>query len=99
MVTTLWSGWPLSTTDFSISVAVGHACTQAPHETHSEDRKSTLPGEIWESKPRPSKRERERTLRLFAGAHAARTNDAFAGIEGEVRIGFVLLGVEVIFPS
>src|ERR1700744_3028272 len=41
-------------TDFSVSVAVGHACTQAPQETHSEPRKlSLMPGETRLSKPRP----------------------------------------------
>ena len=42
-------------TVFSISVAVGQACTQAPQETHSESRKSSfLPAETCEAKPRPS---------------------------------------------
>jgi hypothetical protein len=39
VVTTLRSGWPCATTDFSISAAVGQACTQAPQDTHSESRK------------------------------------------------------------
>src|SRR3546814_2149818 len=40
-------------TDFSVSVAVGQACTQAPQETHSEARKSSaMPGDTLESKPR-----------------------------------------------
>ena len=47
------SGTPCSITDFSISVAVGQACTQAPQETHSEDMKSAAPVAICESKPRP----------------------------------------------
>src|ERR1700753_1893065 len=48
------SAWPISTTDFSIRVAVGHACTQAPQETHSLVRNgSFMPGETLESKPRP----------------------------------------------
>ena len=47
------SGVPFSMTGFSLSVAVGQACTQAPQETHSEDRKSTPPVETLESKPRP----------------------------------------------
>ena len=47
------SGVPFSMTLFSLSVAVGQACTQAPQETHSDDRKSTPPGETFESKPRP----------------------------------------------
>ena len=54
MVTTARSGVPTSTTFFSINVAVGQACTQAPQETHSEDRKSWFcDGETLESKPRP----------------------------------------------
>ena len=54
MVTTECSGWPISISDFSLSVAVGHACTQAPHETHSLSRKlSAMPGETRLSKPRP----------------------------------------------
>ncbi len=48
-------GTPCSTTDFSIKVAVGHACTQAPQETHSELKKSSpyMPAETRESKPLP----------------------------------------------
>ncbi len=45
---------PCSISEFSVSVAVGHACTQAPHDTHSESRN----GWFWlaltfDSKPRP----------------------------------------------
>src|SRR5262245_23690366 len=40
--------------DFSLSVAVGHACTQAPHDTHSLARKfSSIPGDTRLLKPRP----------------------------------------------
>jgi len=54
-VTTECSAWPISMTDFSVSVAVGQACTQAPHETHSESRNgSIMPGDTRLSKPRPS---------------------------------------------
>ena len=74
---------------FSLSVAVGQACTQAPQETHSDDRKSTPPGETFESKPRPEDGQRERALHLLAGAHAARADDAFRGFEGEIGIGRV----------
>ena len=43
-----------STTDFSTRVAVGQACTQAPHDTHSESRKSSsMPADTWLSNPRP----------------------------------------------
>jgi len=55
VVTTECSGWPISMTDFSVSVAVGQACTQAPQDTHSEPRKlSPMPGETRLSKPRPA---------------------------------------------
>ena len=47
-------GMPSWMSDFSSSAEVGQAWTQAPHETHSEVRKSVPPGEIRESKPRPS---------------------------------------------
>src|SRR5215469_6695422 len=51
----LCSAWPFSITDFSIKVAVGQACTHAPHETHSDSMNGPFcPGEITESKPRPS---------------------------------------------
>src|SRR5215468_38619 len=55
VVTTECSGVPISMTDFSLSVAVGQACTQAPQDTHSEPRKdSSMPGETTEPKPRPA---------------------------------------------
>src|SRR5580700_9333603 len=54
VVTAECSGWPISMTDFSVSVAVGQACTQAPQDTHSEPRKlSLMPGETRLSNPRP----------------------------------------------
>ena len=52
-MTTERVGIPSETTDFSVRASVGQACTQAPHETHSDDRKSVPPGVIRESKPRP----------------------------------------------
>src|SRR6202012_4846619 len=36
VVTTECSDWPSMITDFSCRVAVGHAATHAPHDTHSE---------------------------------------------------------------
>src|ERR1700742_4032670 len=55
VVTTECSGCPISTTDFSIKVAVGQACTQAPQDTHSLVRNgSSIPAAIFEAKPRPS---------------------------------------------
>ena len=54
VVMTALSGWPCSMTDFSISVAVGQALTQAPQETHSESMKASFWLAITsESKPRP----------------------------------------------
>src|SRR5262245_35508680 len=53
VVSTTSSGWPCSTIDFSISVAVGQACTHAPHDTHSLSRKFVGPAAILLSKPRP----------------------------------------------
>ncbi len=48
-------GIPSSITDFSCSVAVGQACTQAPHETQSDSMNETpAPAATLESKPRPS---------------------------------------------
>ena len=45
----------MSMTDFSVRVAVGQACTHAPHETHSALRNSSsIPGDTTESKPRPA---------------------------------------------
>ena len=54
MVSTERVGMPSWTTECSCSADVGQACTQAPHETHSEERKSVPPALIFESKPRPS---------------------------------------------
>ena len=56
VVTTERSGVPISTSAFSVSVAVGQAWTQAPQETHSEERKSStgVPAETFEPKPRLS---------------------------------------------
>jgi hypothetical protein len=54
VVSTVRVGMPSATTLFSSRAEVGHAWTQAPQETHSEERKSVPPGEIVESKPRPS---------------------------------------------
>ncbi len=96
MVTTECSGWPVSTTLFSISVAVGQACTQAPQETHSEPRKSVPPGDTALSKPRAEDGQREGALHLLAGPHAARADDALGGIEREIGVGQVLLGVEMV---
>lgn len=50
----LCSAWPSQITDFSCSVAVGQACTQAPQLTHSDSMKGwSWPGDTRDSKPRP----------------------------------------------
>ncbi len=55
MVSTVRVGMPSSMTVFSCRVEVGHACTQAPQDTHSESMKdSPAPADTFESKPRPS---------------------------------------------
>src|SRR3989442_4271329 len=54
VVTTLCSPWPFSKTDFSINVAVGQACTQAPQDTHSESRNCSPPADTFDPNPRPS---------------------------------------------
>ena len=55
VVTTECSGLPMVITDFSFSVAVGQACTQAPQLTHSESMNaSCADAETRASKPRPS---------------------------------------------
>ena len=79
---------PCSTSDFSTSVAVGQACTQAPQETQSEAKKSSvrMPGETRLSKPRPwmvsakvpctssqARTQREQTMH-------------FDGVELEIRV-------------
>ena len=55
MVFTDRVGTPRSMTVFSCSVEVGHACTHAPHETHSESMKRLARARrtTRESKPRP----------------------------------------------
>src|ERR1700722_10318200 len=54
VVVTLCSACPFSMSDFSESVAVGQACTQAPQDTHSESMKdSSWLAATLESKPRP----------------------------------------------
>src|SRR3954469_12944452 len=48
-------GMPSSMTERSCRVAVGQACTHAPHDTHSESMNdSPAPADTFESKPRPS---------------------------------------------
>jgi len=81
VVTTARSGLPISVTAFSISADVGQAWTQAPHDTHSDERKSSdfTPAEICEPKPRLStvsarvpctssqaRTQREQTMHLVA---------------------------------
>ena len=54
MVSTVRVGMPRLITDFSSSVAVGQAWTQAPHETHSLSMNDVPPGLTLDSKPRPT---------------------------------------------
>jgi hypothetical protein len=82
VVSTACSGSPSSSTLFSISDPVGHACTQAPQETHSDVRNgSSALATIRESKPRPrtvsanvpcisaqARTQREQTMH-FAGSY------------------------------
>ncbi len=69
---------PSSMTDFSVRASVGQACTQAPQETHSEERKSVPPGEIRESKPRPSTvSAKVPWMSLQARTHREQTMQAF----------------------
>ena len=86
-------------TDFSSSVAVGHACTQAPQETHSEPRKFVGPRHDLRAEAAPCDREGEGALDLLAGPHAARADDALGAVEGEVGIALVLRDVEVVLPG
>ena len=54
VVSTSCVGSPVWMMDFSCSVAVGQACTQAPQLTHSEPRNgSSWPGDTRDAKPRP----------------------------------------------
>src|SRR5690606_23551238 len=55
VVTTACSACPISITDFSMSVDVGQACTQAPQDTQSLDMKSSSwPAATRELNPRPA---------------------------------------------
>src|SRR5882724_2811782 len=80
VVTKLCSAWPFSIKEFSDSVAVGQACTQAPQETHSESMKGTSwLADTVDSKPRfwmvsanvpccssQARTQREQTMHLLA---------------------------------
>ncbi len=75
MVLTLRVGTPRSITVFSWSVAVGHAWTQAPHDTHSLSKNGTPSlADTFDPKPRPAMvnanvpctSEQARTHRLHA---------------------------------
>src|SRR5205085_9136000 len=55
VVVALRVGWPSAITLFSSSAPVGHDCTQAPHETHSDPTNgSSWLAAIREASPRPS---------------------------------------------
>ncbi|OIQ88747.1 hypothetical protein GALL_293520 [mine drainage metagenome] len=54
-MSTVRSGAPSAMTVFSASADVGQACTQAPHDTHSDCMKvSPADAETFELKPRPA---------------------------------------------
>ena len=54
VVVMLCSAWPSQMMDFSVSVAVGQASTQAPHDTHSDSMNGwSWPADTRASKPRP----------------------------------------------
>src|SRR3954471_2104044 len=54
VATVVW-GRPAVSTLFSMSAPVGHASTQAPHETHSDSRNdAACEADTRESSPRPS---------------------------------------------
>jgi len=54
VVMALLVAWPCASSAFSINAPVGHACTQAPHETHSESRNgSSWLATIFDAKARP----------------------------------------------
>ena len=85
------SAWPISMTDFSMSVAVGQAWTQAPQDTHSEFEEGLrLPRRNPALEAAPVDRQREGALHFLAGANAAVAHDAFRRIEAEIGVGFVL---------
>ena len=85
------SGWPISMTDFSISVAVGQACTQAPQETHSESMKASgMARRDAAVEAAAIDRQRECALHFLAGAHAAIADDALRRIVGEIGVRLVL---------
>ena len=91
MVIAECSGWPISITDFSESVAVGQACTQAPQETHSESQECFVhAGGHAAVEAAAGDRQREGALHLLAGAHAAIADDALRRIVGEIGVRLVL---------
>jgi hypothetical protein len=82
--------WPSWITDVSVSVAVGQACTQAPHDTQSDSMNGWLVPAHTRLEAAAADRQRERALRLLAGAHAAVADDALGRVVREVRVRFVL---------
>src|ERR1700730_500691 len=80
VVMMLCSAWPISITLFSVRVAVGQACTQAPQDTHSDSMKGTYwLADTVDSKPRfwmvsakvpccssQARTQREQTMHLLA---------------------------------
>ena len=92
-MTTERVGIPSETTDFSVRASVGQACTQAPHETHSERQEVGAAGGDPRVEAAPLDGQREGALGLRAGPHAARADDARGRVVGEVGVRRVgLLG-------
>ncbi len=83
-------------TDFSCSVAVGQAWMQAPQtDALAVHERFVLAGCDPAGEAATVHRQRERSLRLLAGAHAAVADDALGRVVAEVRIAVVGLVVEV----
>ena len=100
MVTTALSGVPISITLFSLSVAVGQACTQAPHDTHSESKNGCCcAGDTTRVEAAARDGQGEGALHLLAGAHAARANDALGWLVGEIRIRRVAAGLGMVLAA
>ena len=92
-MTTECSGWPISMTAFSDQRRgrAGLHAGAAGHAFGTRGSSRPCPARPWLSKPRPCDRQRECALHFLAGAHAARADDALRRIEGEIRVGLVVL--------
>ncbi len=94
----LCSGWPLAMTDFSESVAVG-CCLHAgaAGDAFGGEERVVLARHHLEAKPRPSiVNARVPCCHRRQAARSASTRCISARIEGEIGVGFILLGLQVI---